>query len=124
MDKLDLILEKIESMEQRMGLMEQKMGSMEQKMGSMEQKMGSMEQKMNTMQVDINQMKESIEKLNVRMDEEVCYGLRIVADGHADLERKINQALLDSKTKEHLHVKMLCIETEVHQIKRNCPLCA
>ena len=117
MDKLDLILEKIESMEQRMG-------SMEQKMGSMEQKMGSMEQKMNTMQVDINQMKESIEKLNVRMDEEVCYGLRIVADGHADLERKINQALLDSKTKEHLHVKMLCIETEVHQIKRNCPLCA
>ena len=103
MDKLDLILQKIESMEH---------------------KMESMEHKMNTMQCDINQMKESIEKLNVRMDEEVCYGLRIVADGHADLERKINQALLDSKTKEHLHVKMLCIETEVHQIKRNCPLCA
>ncbi|MBQ7796041.1 MAG: hypothetical protein IJ374_05725 [Lachnospiraceae bacterium] len=124
MDKLELILQKMNSMECKMDSMERKIDSMEHKMDSMEHRMDSMERKMDSMQEDISQVKDNILKLNVRMDSEVCFGIKIIADGHADLERKINQALLDSKSKEHLHVKLLCLETEIHQIKRNCPQCA
>ena len=110
MDKLDVILQKMESMEQ--------------KMDSMEQRMDSMEQKMDSMQTDIRHLKEESVKLNLRMDNEIVFGLKAVADGHADLEHLFINFLDDRNSRAQLSIRLAHLASEIHQINRRCTRCA
>ena len=103
MDKLDLILQKIDSMDV---------------------KMESMQSDIEVMKGDIAETKESILKINLRLDEDIYRSIRIIADGHIDLERKYGQILLDKESKVYLHTKILCHDAEINQIKLRCTKCA
>ena len=110
MDKLDLILEKVTSIDA--------------KVDSLERRMDSMENDIKVLKADIAETKESILKINVRLDEDISRAIRFIADGHFDLERKFDRAHLDEKTKEYLHTKILCHDAEINQIKLRCAKCA
>lgn len=131
MDKLDLILEKVTSIDAKVDSLEHRMDSLECRMDSMERRMDSMENDIKVMKADIDVMKadiaetkESILKINVRLDEDISRAIRFIADGHFDLERKFDRAHLDEKTKEYLHTKILCHDAEINQIKLRCAKCA
>lgn len=85
MEKLDLILQKLDSMEHRMDSMEHRMDSMERKMDSMKHRMDSMEHKVDSLETRMN---DEFFKLNLRLENEVFFGIKAVADGHADIMRR------------------------------------
>ncbi len=107
MEKLDLILQKIDSMERKIDSMERKMDSMERRMDSMEHKMD-----------------DEFFKLNLRLENEVFFGIKAVADGHADIMRKYKNLLDDRYDKEQILVRLVHHESKIHEIERNCKKCA
>ena len=135
MDKLDLILQKldsveakVDSLEKRMDSMEKRMDSMEKRMDSMEKRMDSMEKRMDSMEKRIDSMEKRMEekflKLDLRMDNEILFGLRVVADGHFDLNRKLNAVMDDHTTKEQMYIRMIHISSELQKIQNHCKHCA
>lgn len=131
MDKLDLILQKVtsidnkvDSLERRMDSMEHRMDSMEHRMDSMEHRMDSIELKIDSMQEDITQMKGAILRINTRIDENINFAIRAIADGHIDLEQRFNLATIDRPTRENIHVRLISLESDVNQIKHKCTQCA
>lgn len=115
---------RMDSIEHRMDSMEHRMDSMEHRMESMEHRMDSIELKIDSMQEDITQMKGDILRINTRIDENISFAIRAIADGHIDLERRFNLATLDRPTRENIHVRLISLESDVNQIKHKCTQCA
>ena len=114
MDKLDLILQKLDTIEIKVDSLEKRIDSLEKRMDSMEKRMDSMEKR----------MEEKFLKLDLRMDNEILFGLRVVADGHFDLNRKLNAVMDDHTTKEQMYIRMIHISSELQKIQNHCKHCA
>ena len=100
MDKLDLILQKLDTIEIKVDSLEKRIDSMEK------------------------HIEEKFIKLDLRMDNEVLFGLRVVADGHFDLNRKLNAVMDDHTTKEQMYIRMIHISSELQKIQNHCKHCA
>ena len=100
MDKLDLILQKLDTIEIKVDSMEKHIDSLEK------------------------HIEEKFLKLDLRMDNEVLFGLRVVADGHFDLNRKLNAVMDDHTTKEQMYIRMIHISSELQKIQNHCKHCA
>ena len=135
MEKLDLILQKLEMMDQKIEVMDQKIDridwrvdSLEQKVDSLECRMDSIESRMDSMEHKVisleSKMNDEFFKLNLRMENEVFFGIKAVADGHADIMRKYKNLLDDRYDKEQILVRLIHHEAKIHEIERNCVHCA
>ncbi len=128
MKRLDLILEKLDSVEQKVDSLEHKVDSLEHRMDSMEHKMDSLEHRMDSMEHRMDSLEDKMNdeffRLNLRLENEVFFGIKAVADGHADIMRKYKHLLDDRYDKEQILVRLVHHESKIHEIERNCKHCA
>lgn len=128
MKRLDLILEKLDSVEKKVDSLECKVDSLECRMDSMEHKMDSLELRMDSMEHRMDSMEDKMNdeffRLNLRLENEVFFGIKAVADGHADIMRKYKHLLDDRYDKEQILVRLVHHESKIHEIERNCKHCA
>ena len=135
MKRLDLILEKLDSVEKKVDSLEYKVDSLEHKVDSLEHRMDSMEQKMDSLELRMDSMEHRMDsmegkmndeffRLNLRLENEVFFGIKAVADGHADIMRKYKHLLDDRYDKEQILVRLVHHESKIHEIERNCKHCA
>ena len=128
MKRLDLILEKLDSVEKKVDSLEHKVDSLEHRMDSMEHKMDSLELRMDSMEHRMDSMEDKMNdeffRLNLRLENEVFFGIKAVADGHADIMRKYKHLLDDRYDKEQILVRLVHHESKIHEIERNCKHCA
>ena len=102
--KLDLLLDKFESMESRMEGMESRMEGMESRMEGMESRMDTMES----------------EILNVKLtlENEISPNVKIIAEGHLDLSRNLHEAMKPSNALELLMVQVNILESKVRDLEQ------
>ena len=101
-----------------------KIQSIDNRMDAMENKMDAMEKQMNGMQNSINGMNEDIKKLNdktdrieIMLENETNPNIDVIAEGHLDLVRKLEEATAISKDKETIKMRVNALEREVKIIK-------
>ena len=101
-----------------------KIQSIDNRMDAMENTMDAMEKQMNGMQNSINGMNEDIKKLNDKTDRieiilenETNPNIDVIAEGHLDLVRKLEEATAISKDKETIKMRVNALEREVKIIK-------
>ena len=142
-EKLDLILEKVTNLETRVGNLETRMDSMEAKMSTMEAKMSTMEAemsamkaKMSTMEAKMSTMEAEMITIKTKMDtmavglsqtqfimeNELNRNIQLVAEGHLDLFRKLDEAIKVSETDVLYHMKVNSVDSEIRRIKDNCQI--
>lgn len=142
-EKLDLILDKLtnletrvgnletwmDSMEAEMSAMKAKMSTMEAEMSAMKVKMSAMEAKMSTMEAEMSIMKTKMDTMAVElrqtqfiMENELNRNIRLVAEGHLDLSRKLDEAIKVSETDVLYHMKVNSVDSEIRRIKDNCQI--
>ena len=135
MKRLDLILEKLDSVENKVDSLEHKVDSLEHKVDSLELRMDSLEHKMDSLELRMDSMEHRMDsmedkmndeffRLNLRLENEVFFGIKAVADGHADIMRKYKHLLDDRYDKEQILVRFVHHESKIHEIERNCKHCA
>ena len=123
-EKLDLLLNKVTSMEGKMTSMEGKMTSMEGKMTSMESEMTSIKGEITAVKNEMTSMKSKISSLEYRvtdiqltLDNETNKGIKIIAEGHLDLSRKLNDVLRVESEKEMALLRLTVLENEVRRLR-------
>ena len=135
MEKLDLILQKLETMDRKIEVMDQKIDRLDAKVVSLEHRMDRLEARMDSLETRMDslehkviflesKMNDEFFKLNLRMENEVFFGIKAVADGHADIMRKYKNLLDDRYDKEQILVRLIQHESKIHEIERNCVHCA
>lgn len=110
---LEVILQKINSMDARMEKVETKIDSMDARMGTIETRMDSMEDRVKLLEALPQQVKE----IQLTLESEVCREISIIAEAHLGLSRKLDEALAFQKEKERILLRITSLESDVQRIK-------
>lgn len=105
-----MIQKENEPLKQRFDSMEQRFDSMEQRFDSMEQRFDSMEQRFDSLEQEVKSMKLTLEN-------ETNRNIQLIAEGHAILNRRLDEALKINSENELLHVRVNVLENELRKVK-------
>lgn len=72
---------------------------------------------MQDMKTDIRDLKSRVSGIEMTLENETNRNIRIIAEGHADLCRKLDEALKVENEKELLLVRMNIMENDIRKIK-------
>lgn len=144
-EKLDLLLDKVVSMDNRMTAMDDHMTAMDNRMTAMDDHMVAMDERMskmeNSIQVlqdgqqkmqddilglkqdqevmsrDMKDVKQRVTGIEMTLENEVIRNIKIIAENHTDLSRKLDDALKVDNEKELLLIRVNILENEVRKLK-------
>ena len=66
---------------------------------------------------EINELKQDVKDIQMTLENETNRNIRIIAEGHLDLSRKLDEALRVENEKEVLLIRVNSLETEVKKLK-------
>ena len=81
--------------------------------------MQNMKNDMQDMKTDIRDLKGRVSSIEMTLENETNRNIRIIAEGHADLCRKLDEALKVENEKELLLVRTNIMENDIRKIKDN-----
>lgn len=67
--------------------------------------------------IDMQEMKRQIKDIQLTLENETNRNIRIIAEGHLDLSRKLDDALKVDNEKEMLLIRVNSLENEVRKLK-------
>ena len=78
--------------------------------GGLKEDVGGLQENVKDLQTDMKGMK-------VTLENETVKGIHIIAEGHLDLSRKLDLALMKKEKQEMMDLRILHLENEVQHIK-------
>lgn len=98
----------------------QKINSIEKKMDSIEARMDSIEERIDTIESRLNPLEalpQQVKEIQMTLENVICKDIKIIAEGHLDLDRKLDKALEFQKEKEVFLLRVTALEGDVQRIK-------
>ena len=86
-------------------------------MQSMKGDMQSMKGDMESMKDDIKSLKNDVRGLQLTLENETNRNIRIIAEGHLELNRKLDEALKVESEKEMMHLRVNVLENDMRKVK-------
>ena len=93
LDKVFLIDTKVDSLDSRVDSFESKLNSLESKVDSLENKVDSLESRVSLLEHNMESLKSEVIKTNLLLENETNRNIKIVAEGHLDLSRKLDESI-------------------------------
>jgi predicted nucleic acid-binding Zn-ribbon protein len=85
------------------------------KLGGLENRLETFEQET---KAQFTEVKSQIQEIQLTLENDTNKRINIVAEGHLDLSRKLDDALKVENEKEMLLLRVTALESEVRQLKR------
>lgn len=114
--------QEIDGMKQEIVSLKQDMGVMRQEIDFVKEETGSMRSEVSSLREEMDAVKQRLILIETTLENETNRGIRIIAEGHLDLSRKLDDALRVDNEKELLLLRVTHLENEVHTIKEHMAL--
>ena len=119
MEKLET---RMDGLEARMDGLETRMDGLETKMDESDVRFEQLKKKMQEMndglEAKIQKLDSKLDCIKLRIENEVIHAVHIIAEGHIDLRRHLDEAQADRREREAILLRILNLEYEVKEIKR------
>lgn len=115
--KLDLILEKVGSLDRRMDTLDNKMDMLNDKVNTLDDKVNTLDCKVTTLETDMREVKDHVRHTDLIIEHEIRINIQRVAEGHLDLSRILHDAMRPNSEVEMLSLRLRMLESEVRQLK-------
>lgn len=136
--KLEPVLERMGTLENSMGTLKNSMDSLENQMvslqnevGLLHSEVGLLHNEVEALKYRVNSLESSVENMNMRLkcveitlENETNPSIRIVAEGHLDLYRKLDEAMKSDHDREILAIKLNYLDSEMRRWKEQYPVTA
>lgn len=96
-EKLDLLLEKVDTIDGRVSCLGEKVGNLAS---------------------DMHEVKQKVTKIELSPDNEIRVNIQRVAEGHLDLSRNLHEAMKPNNELEMLTVRVEVLESDVKEPKQ------
>lgn len=116
-EMLQAIYSDMQNMKNDMQEMKTDMQNMKTDMQNMKSDMKEMKTDMQGMKTDIQDLRGRVSSIEMTLENETNRNIRIIAEGHADLSRKLDEALKVESEKELLLVRTNIMENDIRKIK-------
>ena len=113
----ELIRKELDGTKQDIGGMKQDIGGMKQDIGGMKQEIGGMKQDIKELKENQKRFDRELKAINVTLENEVIKSIKIIAEGHLDLSRKLDEALKFEKEREMTNLQLVQMQGEIARLK-------
>ncbi|MBO5371520.1 MAG: hypothetical protein J6A75_02255 [Lachnospiraceae bacterium] len=110
-EKLDLLLNKVCSLENRFDGLENRFDGLENRFDGLENRFDGLEN-------EVGELKNDVKKVKVVLENEIRVNIQRVAEGHLDLSRNLHEAMKPSNEVEMLAIKVRMLESDMLELKR------
>ncbi len=117
-DDMQTVKKHVVSLDNRVSSLEVKMDSLDNRVSSLEVKMDSLDKKMDSLDNRVSSLENEVSKINVTLENETNRNIKIIAEGHLDLSRKLDEAIsLSSDVKAKQEIQDIYINMHQNQLK-------
>ena len=103
---------------QKMDLILQKLGGIEGGLASVREDVRSLQGDMQTIKGDVQTLKDRVTNIEITLENETNRNIQLIAEGHLNLDRKLNEALKELQPNTMYHLKVNHLDGEVTKMKR------
>ncbi len=107
---------KLESIDARFTSIDAKFESIDARFTSIDAKFDSVDARFTSIETELVSMDAKITDLRLTLENETNRNIRLIAEGHLDLSRKLDEALKIENEKEMLLIRMNTAENEIRKI--------
>lgn len=114
--KLEPIRREICGLGNRLTGVEERLTSAEERLTGVEERLTSLEGRVTGLESDIADIKQKIASLEITIESETNKNIRIVAEGHLDINRKLDEAIKASYDNDIYKMKVNMLDAEIKRI--------
>ena len=116
-NRIGAVETKIDAVENRIGVIETKIDAVENRIGVVETKIDAVENRIGVVETKADSLDYSVRDIKLTLENETIKQIKIVAEGHQILNRKLDKALEANNEREILKLRLAHLENEIRQVK-------
>lgn len=116
-ERLSSIEEKISQLDERLSAVENKVTAIEEGFSRLNERLSVIEDRVSYTNDKIIFLDSRISEVQMTLENETNRGIHIIAEGHLDLTRKLDEALKIENEKEMMLLRMVSMENELRRMK-------
>lgn len=115
--RMDSLETKVNSLENKVVALDNKVNSLDSKVVALDNKVNSLDTKTNSLESNLKEIKSHVRHTDLILENEIRINIQRVAEGHLDLSRILHDAMHPSSEVEMLSLRLRMVESEVRQLK-------
>ena len=115
--RLEPLKEDISEMKEDISGLKKEMSEVKEDISEMKEDISGLKKEMSVVKEDISDLKEDVKSIHLTLENDVSEKIEIIAEGHLDLSRKLNQATQIDNEKEIMKLRIVTLENDVRTLK-------
>ena len=116
--KMDLILQKLGGIEGGLASVREDVRSLQGDMQTLKGDVKTLKEDVQTLKEDVQTLKDRVTNIEITLENETNRNIQLIAEGHLNLARKLDEALKELQPNIMYHVRVNHREGEVTKMKR------
>ena len=116
--KMDLILQKLGGIEGGLASVGEDVRLLQGDVQSLKEDVHTLKEDVQTIKEDVQSLKERVTNIGITLENETNRNIQLVAEGHLNLDRKLDEALKELHPNTMYHLKVNHLDGEVTKMKR------
>ena len=102
---------------ERLDKMDSRLDKMDSRLDKMDSRLDKMDSRLDKMDSRLNKVESKVTEVQMTLENETNKNISIIAEGHLDLSRKLDDALKIENEKEMLLLRVTRLENELRRLK-------
>lgn len=116
--KMDLILQKLGGIEGGLASVREDVRSLQGDMQTLKGDVKTLKEDVQTLKEDVQTLKDRVTNIEITLENESNRNIQLIAEGHLNLARKLDEALKELQPNIMYHLKVNHLDGEVTKMKR------
>jgi len=116
--KMDLILQKLGGSEGGLASVREDVRSLQGDMQTLKGDVKTLKEDVQTLKEDVQTLKDRVTNIEITLENETNRNIQLIAEGHLNLARKLDEALKELQPNIMYHLKVNHLDGEVTKMKR------
>lgn len=116
--KMDLILQKLGGIEGGLASVREDVRSLQGDMQTLKGDVKTLKEDVQTLKEDVQTLKDRVTNIEITLENETNRNIQLIAEGHLNLDRKLDEALKELQPNTMYHLKVNHLDGEVTKMKR------
>lgn len=116
--KMDLILQKLGGIEGGLASVREDVRSLQGDMQTIKGDVQTIKGDVQTLKEDVQTLKDRVTNIEITLENETNRNIQLIAEGHLNLDRKLNEVLKELQPNTMYHLKVNHLDGEVTKMKR------
>ena len=122
--RFDRIDEHLGGIDERLDKVDERLDKMDERLDKMDERFDKMDERLDKMDEHFEKLDKSVSDIKLTLENETNRNIRLIAEGHLTLNRKLDDALKVDNEKELLLIRVNILENEVRRLKERSDVSA